>query len=110
MDCNKQNNTVMEYFTGFDDCILSNVKYIMGLQTKIEYFEERNYIGIAKIESTNGSQWMNNSLQLADDTKVEFGLQLQTEIKGGFLLVAAFTNHTIEINKAINESVVNAGM
>ncbi|XP_033107915.1 adhesion G protein-coupled receptor L4-like [Anneissia japonica] len=109
MNCIKLNNK-MECFREFEDCVLSNVNYIKGLQTNIEYFYERNYIGLAKIESTNDIQWVNNSLQLVDETKVEFDVQVQTEITGDMLLVAALTNHTTETNEVVNDSVVIAGV
>ncbi|XP_033095468.1 uncharacterized protein LOC117100027 [Anneissia japonica] len=76
---------VMEYFAEFEDRVLSNVNHIKGLQNKTEYFDGKNYIGFAKIESTNGIQWINNNLQVADETKVEFALQVQTEIKGNVI-------------------------
>ncbi|XP_033109165.1 adhesion G protein-coupled receptor L2-like [Anneissia japonica] len=106
-NCNKPNK-VMEYFKEFDGCVLSNLNHIKGLQTKIEYFNERNYVGIAKIISTDGIQWVSNSLQLVDGTKIEFDLQVQ--MKGDVLLVATFTNHTIETNEAVNDTVVIGGV
>ncbi|XP_033126539.1 L-rhamnose-binding lectin CSL3-like, partial [Anneissia japonica] len=65
-------------------------------------------LGIAKIVSTNGIQWVNNSLKLVDDTKVEFDLQVK--MKGDVLLVAVFTNQTIETNTAVNNPVVTGGV
>ncbi|XP_033109166.1 versican core protein-like [Anneissia japonica] len=65
-------------------------------------------VGIAKTVSTDGIQWVNNSLQLVDNTKVEFDLHVQ--MKGDVLLVAVFTNHTIETNTAVNDPVVTGGV
>ncbi|XP_071965533.1 adhesion G protein-coupled receptor L4-like [Antedon mediterranea] len=96
-------NQIVNDFKEFEMQVFSQLEDIKINKELV--FEEKNYVGLAKVQKANGSELIRGEMNLYNESNMAFTLEIQSNKEVDLLVIATWSYNQITKNKTVNESV-----